>query len=239
MKYKLISFIKKNKVIFSLLLLPALNKKELRNTVVLIKKDGRKVYNPIIKKLKIKFNGLNNHVEIQEPMRIREHLEVYISGNNNFLNIGKECRIYNARILLGQDTAIKIGDNVSIGKFSTITALRSKNCHIKIGNNCMISYNVTVRTSDSHIIYDIETKEMINPSQSVVLGNHVWLAAGSTCLKGTHIADNSVVGLGSIVNKNFYEPNCILAGVPAKIVRRGINWNRKSTDSWEDFQSQL
>ena len=35
------------------------------------------------------------------------------------------------------------------------------------------------------------------------------------------IADNSIVGWGSIVTKEFNEPNVIIAGIPAKIVKRG------------------
>jgi hypothetical protein len=37
----------------------------------------------------------------------------------------------------------------------------------------------------------------------------------------------SFVGWGSIVTKVFHEPNIILAGIPAKIIKRGINWDRR------------
>lgn len=45
--------------------------------------------------------------------------------------------------------------------------------------------------------------------------------------KNTKIPDDSIVGWGSIVTKVFHEPNIILAGIPAKIIKRGINWDRR------------
>ena len=46
------------------------------------------------------------------------------------------------------------------------------------------------------------------------------------------IADNSIVGWGSIVTKEFNEPNVIIAGIPAKIVKRGINWDRRCINKY-------
>ena len=43
--------------------------------------------------------------------------------------------------------------------------------------------------------------------------------------------DNSM-WLGSIVTKVFNEPNIILAGIPAKIVKRGINWDRRCINKY-------
>lgn len=50
--------------------------------------------------------------------------------------------------------------------------------------------------------------------------------------KNTKIPDNSIVGWGSIVTKVFNEPNIILAGIPAKIVKRGINWDRRCINKY-------
>ena len=46
--------------------------------------------------------------------------------------------------------------------------------------------------------------------------------------KNVSIADNSIVGWGSIVTRRFDEPNVVIAGIPARIVKRGIDWDRKS-----------
>ena len=50
--------------------------------------------------------------------------------------------------------------------------------------------------------------------------------------KNVCIADNSFVGWGSIVTKRFDEPNVILAGIPPKVVKRDVNWNRKCINKY-------
>ena len=45
-------------------------------------------------------------------------------------------------------------------------------------------------------------------------------------MKKVEIQDGSVVGANSVVTKKFNEPNIIIAGNPAKIIRRNILWKR-------------
>ena len=44
-------------------------------------------------------------------------------------------------------------------------------------------------------------------------------------MKGVNIEDNCVIGSSSLVNKSFKESNVIIAGVPAKIIKRDIEWS--------------
>lgn len=46
-------------------------------------------------------------------------------------------------------------------------------------------------------------------------------------LKGTEIPDYTVVAGGAICTKKYTEANTIIAGVPAKVVKRDINWDRE------------
>ena len=39
-------------------------------------------------------------------------------------------------------------------------------------------------------------------------------------LPGVEIGDHTVVAANAVVNRSFKEGNCILAGVPAKIVKK-------------------
>lgn len=74
--------------------------------------------------------------------------------------------------------------------------------------------------------------EPINFAQSIEIGKHVWVGKDVKIGKNTKIPDNSIVGWGSIVTKVFNEPNIILAGIPAKIVKRGINWDRRCINKY-------
>ena len=72
----------------------------------------------------------------------------------------------------------------------------------------------------------------INFAKSIEIGKHVWIGKDSKIGKNVKIADNSIVGWGSIVTKEFNEPNVIIAGIPAKIVKRGINWDRRCINKY-------
>ena len=90
----------------------------------------------------------------------------------------------------------------------------------------MLSNNIIIRTSDSHIIIDMNTMERINHARSVYVGDHVWIAAWVRVLKGVKVNNNSILALGSIVTSDV-PANCIAGGVPARVIRRNTNWVRE------------
>lgn len=83
-----------------------------------------------------------------------------------------------------------------------------------------------IRTGDKHPIYDLETGKLINEPQDVVLEEYVWIGRDVMILKGAHIKRGSIVGARSLVTRIDHEENSVLAGVPGKVVKRGIRWER-------------
>lgn len=108
----------------------------------------------------------------------------------------------------------------------------NKNCFIscddivEIGNNVLLGWNVNIRDSDGHEIYDLLSKEKNISVKKVDIGNSVWIGANVHILKGSIIRDESVVAYNSCVLSQFNETNCIIGGYPAKILRRNIEWKR-------------
>lgn len=84
---------------------------------------------------------------------------------------------------------------------------------------------MTVRVGDSHSIMDLDGKR-INPSEDVVIGDRVWVGNQTTILKGARIPADTVVATGAVVTKKFEEPGTILGGLPAKVIRKDIRWDR-------------
>ena len=205
-----------------------LNKfKNKNNVFVLVKKDGRRVFNPKIKNLTVKMYGENNYIEIHEPFIITKKVLISCSSNSK-IKIGS-CNYYKeAEILVGSNNELYIGKNTTAGRISIIQR-GSKNTKITIGDDCMLSYNVIIRTEDAHTIYDCKTMKVLNKPQDVNIGNHVWIVANTTILKGSSIPSNCIVGTYSLVNKIFEQPNCLIAGIPAKIIKHNINWDRRRT----------
>ena len=90
---------------------------------------------------------------------------------------------------------------------------------IEIGDGCFIGKDVIIRSYDAHEIL----KEGYQVSAPIKIGNHVWIGQRAMILKGVNIGDGSVVAAGSVVTKDV-PANCVVAGVPAKVIDRDIEW---------------
>lgn len=97
---------------------------------------------------------------------------------------------------------------------------------IIFGDNILFGWSCTVMDGDGHFIVNEETGEKLNEAKEVHIKNHVWVAAESTILKGSTISENSIIGYGSIVSREFLRAGCIIAGTPAKVISENKNWIR-------------
>lgn len=55
--------------------------------------------------------------------------------------------------------------------------------------------------------------------QAITIEDDVWLGAGCTVLGGVTIGKGAVVGAGAVVTRDV-EPLCVVAGVPARVLRK-------------------
>lgn len=111
--------------------------------------------------------------------------------------------------------------NLGYGYMNAGSQIRCMNS-ISIGNRCAIGRNVLIMDYDAHsIIYlDGSTNHITLP---ILIGDHVWIGAGATILKGVTIGDHAVIGAGAIVTKDV-RANTVVAGVPAKEVHEILEW---------------
>jgi acetyltransferase-like isoleucine patch superfamily enzyme len=125
----------------------------------------------------------------------------------------------------GHNTCFEIKENTYVGQ-AHFTVLED-NSKIIIGKDCILSGNIEIRTGGSHLIFDKITGERINFAKDVTINDHVWISANCKILKGVTIPKDVIVGFSSVVTKSFEESNVIIAGVPARIVKRGIGWSNE------------
>lgn len=149
-----------------------------------------------------------------------------IRGNNNKIIIGKNCRLgKESRLYLyGNNMELIIGDSVTFTHHNELL-VQEDHSKIEIGEDCMFSHHINVRTSDSHPIYDLTSSKRSNNARNVKIGKHVWVAPHCIIQKGVNIGEGSIIATNSIVTKDIPE-NCIAAGMPAKIVRQNVKWER-------------
>jgi acetyltransferase-like isoleucine patch superfamily enzyme len=91
--------------------------------------------------------------------------------------------------------------------------------HIKIGKGTTIGVDTIILDSDRHRILR-EDYEMCKP---ILISDHVWIGSRAMILKGVTIGSGSVVAAGAVVTENVSE-NTLVAGVPAKVIRKDVHW---------------
>ena len=203
----------------------------LNNEIVFIK-DGEACSDIELPGLSIAINGNNNKVEIELPANfISSHIVIDGDGNKFVLKTTLHRTIRHTTFGLEGGSEIYVGSGVSSYRDINIVAKNGKN--IYIGDECMFAREIMVRNNDGHVILDKETGELLNPPEDIRIGNNVWIGMRSMILKGAEIASGSVIGAMSLVNKKFSEENILIAGVPAKKIRSGVEWRR------EDFAKYM
>jgi serine acetyltransferase len=124
------------------------------------------------------------------------------------------------------DPVVRIGDRCMIGRGSHIVG----HFNIDIGDDVHTGPYVYI-TDQNHGYEDPD--EVVHtqwPSDVPVrIGTGSWLGTGVVILPGTELGRNVVVGAGAVVRGTFPD-HCVIAGVPARIVRRyepGAGWLRE------------
>ncbi len=112
---------------------------------------------------------------------------------------------------------IEIGDGTSIQLGFHCGAAK----HVRIGKDVLIAGRVYISDHD-HVFYHSEKparrcRELV--IESVEIGDGAWLGEGCVVLKGVSIGRRSVVGANAVVTKSVPD-GCVVAGVPARFIRR-------------------
>ena len=170
--------------------------------------------------VKITFSGENNRLIVDEHSQINNSM-ILFDCNHGVCEIGNNKFVGNIRI--GQDCNVRINDKVTCTNSCIITTAEGSS--ILIGEDCMLASSVELRADDAHPIFNVRTGLRINLPRDIVVGEHVWLAARTTILSGGMIGNGSILGYGSIL-KSRIPNNCIAVGVPAKVTKRNVAWER-------------
>lgn len=168
----------------------------------------------------VNFRGKNNKLIVHPEAKI-DTSSFHFDCDNAICVIGKNefCGF----VRLGLEANVEIKEGVTCTSKCYITA--AEKSFVIIGEDCMIATSNEFRADDGHPIFDVETGERVNLPTGITIGNHVWIGAKATILGGANIGDGSVVGYGSIV-KGAFPNNCVIAGSPARIIKKNIAWER-------------
>jgi acetyltransferase-like isoleucine patch superfamily enzyme len=167
-----------------------------------------------------------NGAHIQKGLKVRGIMKIFVTrrgkvliGENFRVNSGNRYNIIGRqqKTTLWVDGKLEIGNNVGMSSTAIIC-----NHSITIGNNVIFGGNTVIYDTDFHPIDPnkrLEGKDRENATKKPVkIGDHVFIGAHSTILKGVTIGDNAVIGACSVVTKNI-PANEIWAGNPAQHIK--------------------
>lgn len=204
------------------------------------------------RKIKFSFSGKNNKIIIGQNINVEGDLHIRCLGNGHLIKIGNENKFignsvvtmhnHESKIIIGhkcifrkndiscfEKSCIEIESNCDFGVDTKLVS--SPNSKVMIKQDCMFSWGIQVISGDGHAIFDLHTNERINSGyeehiSKIEFGEHVWVGARATILGGA-IGDGCVIGAQSLVKAKFPN-NTIIAGIPARVVKKDIAWSRKS-----------
>ena len=134
---------------------------------------------------------------------------------------------------LGPVPVLRIGDRCVIGRGSHIVAHQS----LSIGDDVFTGPYVYI-TDQNHGYDDPDEPigRQMPTNAAVQIGSGSWLGAGAVVLPGACIGRNVVVAAGSVV-RGTVPDQCVVAGVPARVVRQyvpGDGWRRQNFPGGND-----
>ena len=178
-------------------------------------------------------DGNNNEIVVKESTFFK-NVVFHIQGNNNKIVIEKGVSFNNAGSMWIEDDHCEIIVGAQTSIEDTSIAVTEPYSKVTIGSDCLFAYDIDIRTGDSHSIIDVIINKRINYAKSIAIGNHVWIAAHVSILKGANIASNSIVATRALVTKPFGQENVLIGGSPASILKENINWTTERIYDKED-----
>jgi acetyltransferase-like isoleucine patch superfamily enzyme len=171
---------------------------------------GCKVFigNQIGGDISINFNGDNSTVYIGDNSDLNQ-LEIRSRQAEDFVAIGEEVSV--------------AGRNVWVSGYGAGNHTPA----IIVGDDCMFSYDIVIRNSDAHPVFDGKTDRQINgPHGAVHIEPHVWIGERSNILKDTTVGACSIIALGSTVTRDAPRFS-VIKGAPAEAaVQENSYWAR-------------
>ena len=89
---------------------------------------------------------------------------------------------------------------------------------ITLEDHVMVGPRVNL-IAGGHPVDPADRRQGVITHKPIVIKRHVWIGAAATILAGVTVGENSVVAAGAVVTRDV-EPDCVVAGVPARVVKR-------------------
>lgn len=172
---------------------------------------------------------VGRNVIVRNPQLIKTGKNLTIKDNVSIQALSREGIQFGDNVMIGRYTTIectgvirnlgiglKVGDNSNFGDYNFI-GVRGP---VKIGNDVLFGPRVSIH-AENHIIerLDIPIRKQGESREGVTIEDDCWIGSGAIILDGVTIGKGSVIAAGAVVTKAV-PPFSIAMGVPAKITQQ-------------------
>ena len=190
--------------------------KTVRDTLYLI---AYKLLGPTKKKHDIKKCNKKKHCGISLKTKVNSKTifegNNYVEDNSSFKNttvgfasyFGKNCVFDNCQI----GRFVSASSNILVEAYThPLNFVSTSPALFNSINGLLMPLSSTTNECNEYLTIN---------DRECIIGNDVWIGYGVTIKGGVTIGDGAVVAAGAVVNKDV-EPNTIVGGVPAKVIRK-------------------
>lgn len=164
-----------------------------------------------------------------------------------FKSLGAKTKFY-GRVRFGTvENNISVGNNCMIGDDVFFSAVKGASitigdhCSINTGGHIVASRNIII-SSGTHIGEFVSIRDQNHSFDDldvpihrqgftdapILIGENCWIGRGVIIIAGVTLGNGCVVGANSVVNRSF-GPDSVIAGAPAKLIRKRGEKNNKTS----------
>ena|SRR5437773_1363147 len=162
---------------------------------------------------------LGQNISLNDGTVVEDFAQLLLSASHSsreYIRIGKGCVIRTGAQVHSWGGFVEIGDDCTVNANTVIYGTGG----VRIGDHVRVAAN-SVLVASSHIYtkVDIPITQQGFTAKGIAIDDDCWIGSGVCILDGVRVGRGAVVGAGSVVRKDV-EPFSIVAGTPAKLIRR-------------------
>lgn len=167
-----------------------------------------------------------------------DHNCEFVGGYNSKTEIGEESWFNAYMVMYNWSGNCSIGDGCRFGRFNLLAVCAGD--RIELGKGCLTARNVSIMSKDGHPIFDVNTGKQINQGEDCTLrlGEHVWCGNGAIIMAECDVGRNCMIGANSFVRNKVFANNCMIAGNPARVIRKDIAWNSSYVNDIKEINQE-
>jgi acetyltransferase-like isoleucine patch superfamily enzyme len=179
----------------------------------------------------------NNKSSVSYQIFKGSNVDIHPTSNLITVRNGKICLEGNNYI--GKYVEIGTGGEVSIGFNTSIQDRCIILEDVEIGRHCLLAHNIYISSGkhyfdfkpefyikDQDALVSQDAELASKHSKKVIIGDDCWIGASVVIMSGVTIGRGCVIGANSVVTKDV-EPFSVIAGSPAKIIKKRLDFEPK------------